>query len=111
MPNCKAPGHDGVQGFWIKRLNKMHARIATQLNEILEGTKWIPWNTILDNVRKNSAMSKGCSKGEICEELQTNNLSSTYVEITYKYYFREYVLFHGEQKLTSRGAKGLKEGK
>ena len=39
MPKCKAPGHDGVQGFWIKRLDKMHARIVTQLNEILEGTK------------------------------------------------------------------------
>ena len=39
MPNWKAPGHDGVQGFWIKRLDKMHGRIATQLNEILEGIK------------------------------------------------------------------------
>ena len=24
MPNWKAPRHDGVQGFWIKRLDKMH---------------------------------------------------------------------------------------
>ena len=39
MPNWKAPGHDGVQGFWIKTLDKMHERIATQLNEILEGAK------------------------------------------------------------------------
>ena len=46
VPNWKAPGHDGVQGFWIKRLDKMHERIATQLNEILEGTKEIPsWMT------------------------------------------------------------------
>ena len=46
MPNRKASGHDGVQGFWIKRLDKMHERIATQLNEILEGTKEIPsWMT------------------------------------------------------------------
>ena len=29
MPNRKASGHDGVQGFWIKRLDKMHERIAT----------------------------------------------------------------------------------
>ena len=39
VPNWKAPGHDGVQGFWIKRLDKMHERTPTQLNEILEGTK------------------------------------------------------------------------
>ena len=46
MPSWKAPGYDGVQGFWIKRLDKMHERIATQLNEILEGTKEIPsWMT------------------------------------------------------------------
>ena len=46
MPNWKTPGHDCLQGFWIKRLDKMHERIATQLNEILEGTKEIPsWMT------------------------------------------------------------------
>ena len=33
MPNWKAPGHDGVQEFWIKRFGKMHERIATQSNE------------------------------------------------------------------------------
>ena len=46
MPNWKTPGLDGVQGFWIKRLDKMHERIATQLNEILEVMKAIPsWMT------------------------------------------------------------------
>ena len=49
-------------------------------------------NTILDDVRKNSAMSKGSSKGKLYGELQTNNLSSAYVEITYRYYFRGYVV-------------------
>ena len=45
-PNWKTPGHDGVQRFWIKRLDKMHERIATQLNEILDGTKEISsWTT------------------------------------------------------------------
>ena len=52
-------------------------------------------------------MSKGSSKGKLCGEFQTNSLSSPYVEITYSYYFRGYVMFHGKQKLTSRGAKGL----
>ena len=42
MPNWKAPRHDSVQGFWIKGLDKMHERIVTQLNEILEETKEIP---------------------------------------------------------------------
>ena len=38
MPNWKAPGHDGVQGFWIDFI-KMHEMIATQLNEILKRAK------------------------------------------------------------------------
>ena len=42
MPNWKTPGHDCLQGFWIKRLDKMYERIATQLNEMLEETKEIP---------------------------------------------------------------------
>ena len=80
----------------------MHERTATQLNEILEGTKETPsWMTY------GSAMSKGSSKGKLCGDFQTNNLSSAYVEITYRYYFRGYVLFHGKRKLTSRGAKQL----
>ena len=29
IPNWKAPGQDGVQGFWIKKFCVMHERIAT----------------------------------------------------------------------------------
>ena len=106
FPSWKAPGHNGDQGFWIKRLDKVHETTATQLNEILEGTKEIPsW------IWKKSVMSKGSCKGKLGAELQTNNLSSAYVEITYNYDFRGYVLFHGKRKLTSRGAKGLQEEK
>ena len=62
MPNWKALGHDGVQGFWIKRLNKMHERIATQLNEILEGTKEIPsWMTYERTVLRQKDPAKGNS--------------------------------------------------
>ena len=42
MPYWKAPRHDRVQGFLIKTLDKMHERIAAQLNKILKGTKEIP---------------------------------------------------------------------
>ena len=97
MPNWKAPGHDGVQGFWIKKLDKMHESIVTQLNEVLERMK-----EVFNDVRKNSAMSTRSSKGKRCGKLQTNNLCFAHAEITYRYYFRGYVLFHGKQKLTAR---------
>ena len=31
IPNWKAPGRDGVQGFWIKKLKSLHERTAFQL--------------------------------------------------------------------------------
>ena len=62
MPNWKAPGHDGVQGFWIKRLDKIYGRIAAQLNKILEGTKEIPaWMTYGRTVFCQKDASKGNS--------------------------------------------------
>ena len=46
IPNWKAPGWGGVQGFWIKRLDTMHGRIASQLSEILNGSARLPeWIT------------------------------------------------------------------
>ena len=37
MPSWKAPGKDGVQGYWIKNLSNLHERIAVQMNKILMG--------------------------------------------------------------------------
>ena len=46
MPNWKAAGPDGVQGFWIKRLSSLHNQIADQLNEIVSGEVDLPeWMT------------------------------------------------------------------
>ena len=35
MANWKAPGMDGVQGFWLKKLTSLHERIAEQLSLIV----------------------------------------------------------------------------
>ena len=41
-PNWKAPGPDGVQGFWIKKLTSLNERIASQLNDLIINKKEIP---------------------------------------------------------------------
>ena len=88
MPNWKAPGHDGVQGFWIKRLDKMHERIATQLNEILEGTKEIPsWMTY----RRTALCQKDPGKGNSVENFRP----ITSLLLMWKL-LTGYVLFHGK---------------
>ena len=45
-PNCKAPGRDGVQGFWLKKSVSLHSRIIDQLNDIANGVASLPeWMT------------------------------------------------------------------
>ena len=39
IPNWIAPGRDGVQGFWIKKLTNLHERTAFILNKILDGNQ------------------------------------------------------------------------
>ena len=38
----KAPGPDGIQGYWIKRLAPLNDRIAEQINEIINSRAAIP---------------------------------------------------------------------
>ena len=46
IPNWKAPGRDGVQSFWIKKLTNLHERPAFQLNKILNRNQRLPdWLT------------------------------------------------------------------
>ena len=72
-------------------------------------------NTILDEVWKNSAVSKESSKGKLCGELPTNNLSFANVEITgiiFKdmYCFMENEnLLPEEQKGCRRKSRGMKD--
>ena len=47
MPDWKAPGRDGVQGFWLKKPRSLHVRIAEQLNDLLKGEEEVPeWLTL-----------------------------------------------------------------
>ena len=46
MPNWKALGKDGIQGYWIKNLSNLRERIAIQMNKILMGDDSLPaWMT------------------------------------------------------------------
>ena len=46
IPNWKAPGPDGVQGYWIKKLTTLHDRIASQMNDMINNGVAVPnWMT------------------------------------------------------------------
>ena len=53
MPNWKAPGKDGVQGYWIKNLSNLPERIAVQTNKILMEDDSLPaWMTLSEGSKK-----------------------------------------------------------
>ena len=46
LPNWKAPGPDGLQGYWFKHLPSQHERIVRQMNDMIRNTTNIPdWLT------------------------------------------------------------------
>ena len=64
IPNWKAPGKGGVQGYWIKSLSILYKRIAYQLNKILKGADTLPaWMTHGRTVLCQKDPSKGSEIG------------------------------------------------
>ena len=60
LPNWKAPGKDGVQGYWLKNLTSLHPSIAMQLNQILDGERPLPdWMTFGKTVLCHKDPAKG----------------------------------------------------
>jgi hypothetical protein len=57
----KAPGHDCVQGYWIKNFTSLHSRIVTQLNDVLRDGKPPKWMTTGRTV----LLPKDAGKGNI----------------------------------------------
>ena len=46
VANWKAPGPDGVHGYWLKKINSLHERIAGFLNDIINDRSPLPeWMT------------------------------------------------------------------
>ena len=43
MPNWKAPGLDGIQGFWLKRFTSQHQRLTEELNENIQSLSIPSW--------------------------------------------------------------------
>ena len=46
IPNWKASGPDGIQGYWIKNLTALHERMADPMNDLINNMVTIPvWLT------------------------------------------------------------------
>ena len=113
MPNWKAPGKDGVQGYWIKDLSNLHERIVIQMNKILMGedspTAWMIYGrTALcqNDQRKGNAVEdyRPITSLPLMWKLLTGMIAAE----TYNYLEREKLL-PDEQKGCKRGSRGTKD--
>ena len=59
ISNWKAPGHDGIHCFWLKKFTSIHGRLALEMNRCLQGVQVPEWMT----KGMNSLIQKDPSKG------------------------------------------------
>ena len=67
IPNWKAPGSDGVQGYWIKNLDALHTCIAQQMDDMLNEKQMVPvWMTLGRTI----LCLKDCAKGKAANDFR-----------------------------------------
>ena len=113
IPIWKAPGWDGVQGSWIKRLDTMHGRIASQLNEILNGTARLPkrvtyGGTVLCQKDPANSIAVDTLRPISCLPLTWKLTTGILADNMYDYLERERILPE-EQKGCRKGRRGTKD--
>ena len=113
IPNWKAPGRDGVQGFWIKKLTNLHERIANQLNGLLNGREQLPeWLTYGRTVLCQKDRAKGNAVDNFrpisCLPLMWKLLTGIISEHLYCF-LEEENIFPEEQKGCKRKSRGTKD--
>ena len=113
IPNWKAPGRDGVQGYWIKNLSSLHERVSSQMNRILMGEDDLPeWMTHGRTVLCQKDPQKGNTADNYrpitCLPLMWKLLTGVIAEEMYNYLEREKILPE-EQKGCKKGSRGIKD--
>ena len=113
IPNWKAPGRDGVQGYWIKNLSSLHKCVSSQMNGILMGEDDLPeWMTHCRTVLCQKYPRKGNTTDNYrpitCLPLMWKLLTGVIAEEMYNYLEREKILPE-EQKGCRRGSRGTKD--
>ena len=112
MTNWKAPGPDGIQGFWFKAFTNVHTRIADGLQECLT-QGWVPkWMT----VGRTSLFMKDPVKGTAadnyrpiaCLPLMWKLLTGIFAEKMYQH-LEANNLLPDEQKGCRKRSRGTKD--
>ena len=112
MPNWKAPGPDGAQGFWLKAFSELHPRIAYFLQRCLEDEMVPSWMTKGCTVLIMKDPAKGDNPGNYrpitCLPLMWKTLTAMITEKLYNH-LEEQDLIGEEQKGCRKGTRGTKD--
>ena len=112
MSNWKAPGPDGVHGFWFKKLTNLHSRIAEHMQDCLQDGSVPDWLTVGRTV----LILKDRNKGRIpsnyrpiaCLPLMWKLLTGIFAMKLYDHLLVNH-LFPDEQKGCRRESRGTKD--
>ena len=101
ISNWKAPGYDGIHGFWFKKFTSIHGRLALYTNRCLEDAHVPEWMT----KGKSTLIEKDPSKGTapnnyrpiVCLPIMWKILTAQIMEKIY-YSLTSHGLFPDERK-------------
>ena len=112
MANWKAPGPDGVRGFWFKKFPSLHAPLTVALQACLDSGEVPPWmvkgRTVL--IQKDSAKGTVASNYRpiACLPLMWKLLTGIFAEKIYDH-LKVNNLLPDEQKGCRKGSRGTKD--
>ena len=112
MKNWKAPGPDGVRGFWFKKLPSLHSALTEALNDCVESGNVPAWmvkgRTVL--IQKDPAKGRAVSNYRhiVCLPHMWKLLTGIFAEKIYDHLHRNNLL-PDEQKGCRKGSRGTKD--
>ena len=113
IPNWKAPGPDGVQGYWIKKLTALHERMADYMNDLINNRVTIPvWMTTGRTVLCQKDQERGSAVDNYrpmsCLPLAWKLMTGIIADSMYEFFVENDVL-PVEQKGCRRNSRGTKD--
>ena len=113
IKNWKAPGPDGLHGFWIKKFTSLHHRLCGYLNDLLAGKSHIdPWllqgktTLIMKNPKRGAVPSN--YRPITCLPTLWKLFSFLIGELIYKH-LNEANVLPSEQKGCRKNSRGTKD--
>ena len=101
ISNWKAPGHDGIHGFWFKKFTSLHGSLALEMNRCLQDAQVPEWMTKGKTTLTQKDSSKGTPPNNyrpiICLPIMWKILTAQMREKIY-YSLKSRVLFPDEEK-------------